>query len=67
MSQYSCPTVAIQLEITPENPTGIVLINESDFDAATMTKTVSADVIVAETVEAPVEVAPKIVAPWTVK
>lgn len=34
----SCATVAIQLEKTEDNPTGIVVINESDFDAETMTK-----------------------------
>ena len=34
----SCATVAIQMEKTEDNPTGIVVINESDFDADTMTK-----------------------------
>jgi hypothetical protein len=34
----SCATVTIQLEKTEDNPTGLVVINESDFDAETMTK-----------------------------
>lgn len=34
----SCATVTIQLEKTEANPTGLVVINESDFDADTMTK-----------------------------
>lgn len=31
-----CPTVKIQMEPSAENPSGVVVINESDFDAATM-------------------------------
>lgn len=34
----SCATVTIQLEKTEANPTGLVVINESDYDAETMTK-----------------------------
>lgn len=72
MGSNSCPTVAIQGEPSEDNPSGIVVINESDFDAETMTK--------AEVLEAPVApVAPeaptapvdtktaKNVAPWAAK
>lgn len=31
-----CPTVQIQLAPSADNPTGVVIINESDYDAATM-------------------------------
>lgn len=32
-----CATVQIQTEPSADNPTGVVTVNESDFDAATMT------------------------------
>lgn len=28
-----CPTIAIQTELSEGNPTGIVMINKSDYDA----------------------------------
>jgi hypothetical protein len=82
MSQHSCPTVAIQMEPSEGNPTGVVIVNESDFDEATMTKAdVSAEVVPVEVV--PVDVVPvdpvdpvvttaavpvaKVVAPWKTK
>lgn len=33
----NCPTVQIQMEPSEDNPSGVVTINESDFDAETMT------------------------------
>lgn len=36
MNPNQCATVAIKGEPTEGNPSGIVVINESDFDAATM-------------------------------
>lgn len=69
MGEHSCPTVAIQCKPSESNPSGVVLINESDFDAATMTKAgeikVAAKVEVVEEVT-PVKV-PKAVAPWAAK
>ena len=69
MSQYSCPTVSVQGKQTPENPTGIVVINESDFDAETMTlapepepKTEEPVVVVEEPAKST-----KTVAPWKSK
>lgn len=66
MGLESCSTVAIQGKPSEGNPSGVVIINESDFDAATMTKAgeikVAAKVEVAEEVT-PVKV-PKAVAPW---
>lgn len=38
MGPHSCPTVAIQGESSEGNPSGVVIINESDFDPETMTK-----------------------------
>lgn len=65
----SCATVAIQLEKTEDNPTGIVVINESDFDAETMTKADMPDQ--ASAPATPTEQQPpaetgekKVVAPW---
>lgn len=73
MHPGSCPTVAIKGEPSEGNPSGIVVINESDFDATTMTKcdlpepveSVVVEVVPAATVEA--ETAPKVVAPWAAK
>ena len=31
-----CPTVKIRMEPSEGNPSGVVVINESDFDATTM-------------------------------
>ena len=31
-----CPTVEIQTEVRDNNPTGVIVINESDFDPETM-------------------------------
>lgn len=65
----SCATVAIQLKKTEDNPTGIVVINESDFDPDTMIKAEPANPSLAPAV--PVEPPPpaetgekKVVAPW---
>lgn len=38
MGPNSCPTVAIHGEPSEGNPSGVVVINESDFNAETMTK-----------------------------
>ena len=60
----SCATVAIQLEKTEDNPTGVVVINESDFDAKTMTK-VESEVGQPAEQQPPVESGEKkVVAPW---
>jgi c-di-AMP phosphodiesterase-like protein len=32
MSQHSCPVVKIQSEVSEENPSGYIVINEEDFD-----------------------------------
>lgn len=67
MGPNSCATVAIQGEKSEANPSGTVVINESDFDAATMTKV---DIPETPAPEAPVDpineapAAPKVVAPW---
>jgi hypothetical protein len=71
MAPNSCPTVAIQGEPSEGNPSGIVVINESDFDEATMTLCA----IPEPTVETAPETAPqgdlqepaKVVAPWAAK
>jgi hypothetical protein len=34
MSHGTCNTVKIKAEVTDENPDGVVIINESDFDPA---------------------------------
>ena len=70
MSQF-CSTVRIKTEPSEGNPSGIVVINESDFDAETMTKHEETE----EAPKAPVAPAPlapeapkakgaKAVAPW---
>ncbi len=80
MSHGTCPTVQIQSEPSEGNPSGIVVINECDFDAETMVlATVSeedeapVETKTPEAPKAPVEVAPapkatgkagKVVAPW---
>lgn len=38
MGPNSCPTVAIKVDACEGNPDGVVVINECDFDEATMTK-----------------------------
>lgn len=73
MGHQTCPTVAIKGEPSEGNSSGIVVINESDFDAATMTmcempepvESVVVEVVPVATVEA--ETAPKVVAPWAAK
>ena len=71
MSHGACQTVAIATEPTPQNPTGIIVINESDFDASTMTlATVEEPVVLTEVkppVEPPVDTGGKVVAPWAAK
>jgi hypothetical protein len=69
MGPHSCATVAIKGESTEDNPTGVVIINESDFDADTM---ILCDIPETPVVEIPVDpvvaevsTAPKVVAPWT--
>ena len=70
MSQ-TCPTVAIKGEPTEGNPSGIVVINESDFDEATMTKCdipeTPLETKEPEVPEVPVETVAKVVAPWAAK
>lgn len=76
MSIDSCPTIEIQCEPSEENPSGIVVINEIDFDKATMKKVVSSNKpepqvppVKAPPVEVPAEpsATPKAVAPWAAK
>lgn len=43
MHPNACATVAIQGQPCEGNPSGIVVINESDFDPATMTKVAESD------------------------
>lgn len=71
MGPNSCPTVTIKCEPSEGNPSGVVVINESDFDETTMTKV---DVPTAEAVAEPVPEtvasateAAKVVAPWKSK
>lgn len=73
MGPNSCPTIQIQGQPSDGNPSGIVVINESDFDAATMVKVeTSTNAVVEKPVEAAVvETKPvasgkaaKAVAPW---
>ncbi len=69
MDPYQCATVAIKLQPSEGNPTGIVIINESDFDPTTMTKVTLEPSVVVETPAEP-EVPttpPKVVAPWAAK
>lgn len=73
MGHQTCPTVAIQGEPSEGNPSGIVVINELDFDATTMTKCDAPEPVESVVVEVvPVatfgtETAPKVVAPWAAK
>jgi hypothetical protein len=64
----SCPTVTIQVEKTEDNPTGLVVINESDYNPETMTKV---DPVPEQQQPASTEQQPpadngekKVVAPW---
>lgn len=76
MGPNSCPTCVIQTEPSADNPSGKVVINESDFDEATMTKCEpdaptpeAPEAPLAENVVPPVDGATsetKIVAPWKV-
>lgn len=59
----NCPTVEIQAKSTDDNPTGIVVINESDFDAETMTLVVTEPAAPVE----PVEPTAPASAPWAKK
>jgi hypothetical protein len=71
MGPGSCPTVAIKGTPTDGNPSGVTIINESDFDAETMTKCdmpeptepVVVDPVVVEDDKEPA----KVVAPWAAK
>lgn len=79
----SCPTVAIQGKPSEGNLSGVVIVNESDFDPATMTKvgeaqlkTEAAEKVAAEVQtkaeakvleEADPKNQPKVVAPWAAK
>lgn len=65
----SCATVAIQLEPSADNPTGIVVINASDFDEATMTKAATPEQQAPQNQQTEQTPAPeggekKVVAPW---
>lgn len=60
MSQDSCPTLEIQTDATAQNPSGIVVINECDFDAETMTL---ANQSVEETVPQNEETVPPVATP----
>lgn len=77
MGPNSCPTIQIQGQPSDGNPSGIVVINESDFDAETMTlATPAPEAPEAPAPEAPAPEAPaapeatpaksgkKVVAPW---
>lgn len=69
MGPNSCPTVAIQGEPSEANPSGVVIINESDFDETSMVKCEIPETPVVETPVDPVvdgvpAAAPKVVAPW---
>jgi hypothetical protein len=76
MSQ-TCETVQIKGEPSEGNPSGIVVINECDFDPATMTKLQEQENLSPEAAKAPeAEKAPeadsakkptKVVAPWASK
>lgn len=73
MGHQTCPTVAIQGEPSEGNPSGIVVINELDFDATTMTMCDApepTEPVVVEVVPVATfgtETAPKVVAPWAAK
>jgi hypothetical protein len=66
----SCATVTIQMEKTEDNPTGLVVINESDYNPETMVKV---DPVPEQQQPASTEQQPpadnggekKVVAPWT--
>lgn len=69
MGPNSCPTVTIKGEPSEGNPSGIVVINESDFNEATMVKVDAPETPVVETPVDPVveevpAAAAKVVAPW---
>ena len=72
MGHQTCPTVAIQGEPSEGNPSGIVVINESDFDATTMTMCDAPEpvksMVAEDAIIAPEEAAvAKVVAPWAAK
>ena len=73
MGHQTCPTVAIQGEPSEGNPSGIVVINESDFDATTMTMCDApepTEPVAPEGASGAFDEttnAPKVVAPWAAK
>ena len=73
MSQGTCPTVSIKVKPSEGNASGIVVINESDFDETTMTKHVEAEATVEAKTETQIKTevevqktdpSAKVVAPW---
>lgn len=70
MSQ-TCETVQIQGEPSEGNPSGVVVINESDFDPATMTKHQEQGESPPDAEKVPeadgVKKSTKVVAPWASK
>lgn len=62
----TCKTVAIKGEPSEGNPSGVVIINESDFDEGSMTKcdVPEADVPEAVDVVQPAKKRGKAVSPW---
>ena len=72
MSHGTCATVVVQGQPSEGNPSGQTVINESDFDAATMTLAKPADPVNPVDPVDPVDpvallepvIAPKVVAPW---
>lgn len=63
-----CPTVQIQIEPSESNPSGVVVINESDYDPETM-KLVSGEppappVDATASTTAPSETATAVTPPW---
>ena len=64
MGPNSCPTIQIQGQPSDGNPSGIVVINESDFDAETMTLATPAPEAPAAPEATPAKSGKKVVAPW---
>jgi hypothetical protein len=71
MGPNSCPTVTIKGEPSEGNPSGNVVINESDFDETTMVKVEIVEVPIEVPVEVPAQpedtTTAKVVAPWKAK
>lgn len=67
MSQHTCATVKIAVEASEDNPTGVVIINESDYDAE-IHKLYEPKEEASQPVEQPVEQPVQTgAAPWNVK